>query len=98
MPIPVVYATAALLAATLFPVPESYREIMYVAAFGTFSWGAWRNFEPFGPTLLLAAAYGLFALLFNPVRPVLLPDPFDKLLHVTGMLLLLLTVKRISRP
>lgn len=98
MPAIVVYATAALLAATLFPVPESYREIMYIVAFGTFGWGAWRNFEPIGPTTLLAAAYALFALLFNPVSPVLFPAPFDKILHIAGVLLLLLSAKRITLP
>lgn len=97
MPVQIVYATAAMLLIALFPVPESYREILNVIAFGTFGWGAYRNFEPIGPMTALAVVYVIFALLFNPITPVVLPELPTRLLHIGGAALLAVTARRFER-
>ncbi|TNJ37171.1 hypothetical protein FGF66_10965 [Chlorobaculum thiosulfatiphilum] len=97
MPVQIVYATAAMLLIALFPVPESYREILNVIAFGTFGWGAYRNFEPIGPMTALAVVYVIFALLFNPITPVVLPELPSILLHIGGAALLAVTARRFER-
>lgn len=80
----------------LFPVPESYREILNVVAFGTFGWGAYRNFEPIGAMTALAVLYALFALLFNPISPVILPELPARVLHIGGALLLVVSARRFT--
>lgn len=96
MPILIVYATAAMLFIALFPVPESYRELLNVIAFGTFGWGAFRNFEPLGPMTLIAVVFTMFALLYNPITPVVLAEIPAKALHITGAVLLVVTARRIA--
>ncbi|NTU53517.1 MAG: hypothetical protein HGA97_07435 [Chlorobiaceae bacterium] len=97
MPVMMVYATAAMLFIALFPAPESYREMLNLIAFGTFGWGAYRNFAPFGPMTLLAVVYALFALLFNPISPVLLQPLPTRILCVIGAALLVATARKIAR-
>jgi hypothetical protein len=97
MPVFIVYATAVILLIGLFPVPESYREILNVVAFGTFGWGAYRNFEPIGPMTVLAVVYAIIAILFNPISPVILLELPARILHIGGAILLVATARRFTR-
>lgn len=97
MPIQIVYVTAALMAASLFPMPGQFTGFLNVMVFGTFAWGAYRNFEPFGPQTFLAVAYLAFAIAFNPISPVIIPELILKVLTVAGAALLLVTGKRFIR-
>ncbi|NTU68975.1 MAG: hypothetical protein HGB02_08860 [Chlorobiaceae bacterium] len=96
MPVQMVYATAALLFAALFPLPAGYLEIIHVVVFGTFGWGAYRNLRPGSPTLLLALVYAVFAVLFNPLSHVSLPDPARIGLCIAGAILLVVTRRHIA--
>jgi hypothetical protein len=97
MPVFIVYATAVILLTGLFPVQESYREIMNVIAFGTFGWGAFRNFEPIGPMTALAVVYAVIAILFNPIAPLILLELPSRILHIGGAILLVATARRFTR-
>lgn len=97
MPILIVYATAAIMIAALFPLPEAYLSILNILAFGTFAWGAYRNFEPFGPMTILAVVYALFAIVFNPISPVILPAMVWKTVDIAGAVLLLVTGRIVAK-
>lgn len=97
MPVPIVYVTALMMVVSLFPLPETYRSLLNVMVFGTFSWGAYRNFEPLGPMTLLAIVYTVFAIVFNPISPVALSDMAMNVAAIAGAVLLLATAKRIAR-
>lgn len=96
MPILIVYATAVMMIIALFPVPESYRELLNVMVFGTFGWGAFRNFEPLGPMTAVAVVYVMFALLFNPITPVVLAELPSRVLHIGGAVLLVATARKVA--
>ena len=96
MPVQIVYVTAVLMVAALFPIPASYLDIIHVVVFGTFAWGAYRNLRPGSPTLLLALAYALIAVLFNPLSLVNLPQPAWIGLDLAGVVLLLLSRRHIA--
>jgi hypothetical protein len=96
MPILIVYVTAVMMIVALFPVPDSFRDLLKVLVFGTFGWGAFRNFEPLGPMTLLAIVFTIFAIVFNPVSPVVLPEMASRLLHIGGALLLVAMARRIA--
>jgi hypothetical protein len=96
MPVLIVYITVVMLLIALLPVPESYRELLNVVVFGTFAWGAFRNFEPIGPKTVLAVVYMLFALLFNPLTPVILPELPSRIFHIGGAILLVVTARRFT--
>lgn len=97
MPLPIVYITALMMAAALFPLPDAYRSLLNVMVFGTFAWGAYRNFEPLGPATLLAVVYMAFAIVFNPISPVPLPGMVMNIVALSGTILLLATARRIAR-
>ncbi|NTV66496.1 MAG: hypothetical protein HGB06_02210 [Chlorobaculum sp.] len=97
MPVFIVYATAVILLTGLFPVQESYREVINMIAFGTFGWGAFRNFEPIGPMTALAVVYAVIAILFNPISPVILLELPSRILHIGGAILLVATARRFTR-
>ncbi len=66
MPLQVIYITAALLVLGALPLPWNFHEVLIIAAFGTFAWGAYSNFGK--KAYLPAIACLLFAVLFNPIK------------------------------
>ncbi|NTV03205.1 MAG: hypothetical protein HGB04_10590 [Chlorobiaceae bacterium] len=97
MPVQIVYVTAALMVAAVFPLPADFVDIIHVVVFGTFAWGAYRNLHPGSPTLLLALAYAVFAVLFNPLSRVTLPDPAWIGVDLAGAILLLISRRYIAQ-
>jgi hypothetical protein len=96
MPVQIVYVTAVLMIVALFPIPASYLDLINVVVFGTFAWGSYRNLRPGSPTLLLALAYAIFAILFNPLSHVILPQQAWIGLVIVGVILLLLSRRHIT--
>jgi hypothetical protein len=70
MPPQVVFITAAMLFSAILPLPGWYDDFLRLVAFGTFAWGAYRNFQI--RLSLLPVLYTLLAVLFNPIAPVVL--------------------------
>lgn len=96
MPVQIVYATAAMMFLALIPHPEIYGTYLQMVVFGTFGWGAYRNLSPGSPTLLLALAYALFAIVYNPISQVTLPKEAWIGLDIAGGVLLLATKRHIA--
>lgn len=98
MPVQMVYVTAALMAASLLPIPVAYLEIIHVVVFGTFGWGAYRHLRPGSPPLelSLALAYAVFAILFNPLSQVALPAQAWIGINIAGAILLLVSRRQIA--
>lgn len=94
MPVQVIYITAALLFLAVLPLPAEFYNLMKIVAFGTFAWGAYTNFGR--KKLLLPLAYGLLAILFNPIAEISLPRVFWTGIDPVAAIFLLATKRHIA--
>ena len=94
MPVQIVIITAVILLFAILPVPESYYALVRVIAFGTFAWGAYTNFTK--PPLYIPLMYALFAVCFNPLFEIDLPEEIRIPAHLAGGVMLLLTRRHIA--
>lgn len=94
MPVLVIYITAALLFAAIFPLPEMFYTYLKIVAGGTFAWGAYTNFLKKTP--ILPWVYALFAVIFNPVMEISLARPVWIGFDLVAGIMLLLTKRHIA--
>lgn len=94
MPKVAIYGTAALLFLGALPLPYGYYMLLRIVACGVFGYAcliAYRN-----RASALPWAYGLFAIVFNPIAPIRLAKGAWVLVDIAAGATLLLTAKSIS--
>ncbi|NTU58668.1 MAG: hypothetical protein HGB00_07085 [Chlorobiaceae bacterium] len=96
MPVQVVYATAAMMFAAVFPLPEIYDTFLRMVVFGTFAWGAYKNINLRAKISIFPLLYGLFAVVYNPITPVQFPREAWIALDIAGGALLLVSRRHIA--
>ena len=94
MPVQIVIITAVFLLLTILPVPDSYYSLLRIVAFGTFAWGTYTNLTK--PPLYIPLMYGLFAVYFNPLFEIAMPEQIRIPVHLAGGVILLLTRRHIA--
>jgi hypothetical protein len=94
MPPPVVYIAAALLALGAAPLPYGYYTFLRLIVCGVFGLAAYVTFAK--GARLLPYAYGLLAVLFNPIVKIHLPKEVWAVVDILAAVFLLATVKRLK--
>lgn len=95
MPVAVIYIAAVLLFAGVAPLPYGFYTLLRIVGTIVFAWAAFTAFERKSPSL--PWAFGLVALVFNPLIPIHLPKEVWAFLDVGAGVLLLATKRHIQQ-
>ena len=93
MPVAVIYICAAMLFVAAAPLPYGYYTLLRLVACGVFAFAAFITAER--KNKILPWAFGLLALLFNPIVKVHLLKEAWALVDIAAGIFLLVTVKAV---
>ena len=96
MPPIVIYITVAMLWIGAAPLPYGYYTLLRLVATIVFAWAAYVAYQ--GKHNFLPYAFGLLALLFNPIIVVHLEKTLWSAIDVAAGIFLLATIRHIQQP
>ena len=95
MPAPVVYVTSVMLLVAAAPLPYGYYTLLRLVATIVFVWAAYVAYQR--KKNGLPYAYGILALLFNPIIPIYLDKTLWAIMDIAAGILLLVTLRHIKQ-
>jgi hypothetical protein len=95
VPLPVLYATVVMLIIAVAPLSYGYYTLLRLVATVMFCWAAVVSCKR--KASFLPCAFGLFALLFNPIIPVSFEKEIWAVLDITAAGFLLATMRHVAR-
>ena len=95
MPVAVIYIAVTMLFIGAAPLPYGYYMLLRLVATGVFAWAAFVSFER--KNQFLPWAFGLLALLFNPIVKIHLPKELWVFIDIGAGVFLLLTKRYIQQ-
>ena len=96
MPKPVIYIAVGMLWIGAAPLPYGYFTLLRLVVTVVFAWAAYVAYQR--KHNILPYAFGLSALLFNPVIPIYLDKTLWTVIDIAAGFFLLATIRHIIRP
>ena len=96
MPPIVIYVAVGMLWIGAAPLPYGYYTLLRLVVTIVFVWAAYVAYQ--GKHSILPYAYGLLALLFNPIVPIYLDKTLWAVMDILAGIFLLATLRHLKQP